>query len=87
MTLYPDLVNAMGDVNVQVNGPCFAMTDEPILQVAEFKVTNTFSYSYYRFYNLNFILAVYLQSKKRRHRRMQNGSLLPVGHQIGLFAS
>lgn len=38
MTIYPDLVNAMGDVNVQVNGPCLTSSEEPVLQVAEYKV-------------------------------------------------
>ncbi|KRZ78527.1 Uncharacterized protein T10_9291 [Trichinella papuae] len=37
LTIYPDIVNSMGDSTVLVNGPCMTSSDSPILYVAENK--------------------------------------------------
>lgn len=87
MTIYPDLVNAMGDVNVQVNGLCLKPTDEPILQIVEFQVRDPTALEKLDSEKCFDLSAIDMQSEKRSHSRMQNDTILSMGNEIGLSTS
>lgn len=77
----------MGDVNVQVNGLCLAQTDEPILQIAEFKVDQLMPLCSWDQPNHRSVIAVDLQGEECRHSGVQDDSVLPVGYEICVPAS